>query len=120
MISDTETGNSLERDGISAQFRTRAEADMAIEHLVQEYGIESHFIYAEPAGEDNSSGTQVSGGDHACATPSHLDRADAPLHGVIQLTVLMRHEVPASAKASLQSIVMQDLEDCGAFNLEAF
>lgn len=120
MIRGMPNGNGQERDGVSAQFRTRAETDLAIEHLVQEFGIESCFIYAEPSGEENSAGTQINGGDHACAMPSHSDRADAPLHGAIQLTVLMRHESGSRAARSLQSMVMQDLESCGAFNLEAF
>lgn len=101
-----------EQDGATAIFRTRAEADLAIEHLAQEYGVNSSFIYAEPVGDENRSGMEASGGDHASASPSHADRADAPLHGAIRLTVLFEHEQSPH--------VEQALRECGGLAVEEF
>jgi len=101
-----------EQDGVSAIFRTRAEVDLAVEHLAQEYGLNSSFIYVEPVGDENSSGIETSGGDHVSGSPSHPDRADAPLHGAIRLTVLFEHEHVAHVEHALR--------EYGGLNVEAF
>ncbi|MBW8755319.1 MAG: hypothetical protein JF595_14445 [Sphingomonadales bacterium] len=101
-----------ELDGLTAVFRTRADADLAIEHLAQEYGIDPAFIYVEPVADENSAGTEPSGGDHACAAPSHQARPDAPLRGVIRLTVPVAHENLA--------ILTNALKDTGARDIEVF
>ena len=101
-----------ELDGISAFFATRAEADRAIEHLTQEYGIDPAFIYVEPVAEENSAGIAASGGDHAGGAPSHAERHDAPLHGALQLTVPVEH-------ANL-ALLREALQDAGAMAIEVF
>lgn len=101
-----------EQDGVCALFRTRAEADLAVEHLAQEYGLNPAFIYLEPIGDENSAGVEPSGGDHASGAPTHPDRADAPLHGAIRLTVLFEHEHLAHVEHALR--------DCGGLDVEAF
>lgn len=105
-------GITRELDGVTAVFRARADADLAIEHLAQEYGIDPAFIYVEPVEDENSAGVVASGGDHAAGAPSHRERPDAPLHGTIQLTVPVRHgALPMLVKA---------LEDSGAVDIEIF
>jgi hypothetical protein len=100
-----------ELDGVCATFPTREGADLAIEHLVQEYGIDRAFIYVEPAEDENSSGLETSGGDHA-SKAGHGERVDAPLHGVIELTVACRAEKVGVVKTAL--------EDTGAMKIEVF
>ncbi|QJU60183.1 hypothetical protein HL653_22760 [Sphingomonas sp. AP4-R1] len=48
---------------VSGTFPSRREAELAIEHLVQEYGINRSDIFVEPIGSDNSSGQSPSGAD---------------------------------------------------------
>ena len=99
-------------DGLSGVFRTREQADLAVEHLVQEYGVEPSFIYVEPVEDENSSGNSVSGGDHASGDPGRGDRADAPLNGAIGVTVPITAEsLPKLRKA---------FEDAGAVKIETF
>lgn len=50
---------------ISGAFATREAADRAIEHLVQELGLDRTDIFVEPQSEDNSAGTSRSGSDAA-------------------------------------------------------
>lgn len=107
-----DNGLRQELDGLTAVFRTRADADLAIEHLAQEYGIDPAFIYVEPVAEANSAGTEPSGGDHASGAPSHGERPDAPLHGAIQVTVPVKHE-------SLQRMT-DALREAGALEIELF
>ena len=104
--------DTRELDGITAVFRSRADADLAIEHLAQEYGIDPAFIYVEPVADENSAGTVPSGGDRAALGPSHADRPDAPLHGAIQLTV--------SFARNDQYVLRSALKEYGALDIEQF
>jgi hypothetical protein len=108
-------GGSRDRrthDGVSAIFPTREQADLAVEHLVQEFGIDRALIYVEPAADENSAGELVSGGDHASGERSSASRSDAPLHGAIEVTV------PSTIERF--PIIQRALRDVGARRIEAF
>lgn len=53
---------------ITGSFSTRRDAEMAVEHLVQEYGLDRSRVQVRPAGEANTSGDVASGAD---ATERH-------------------------------------------------
>lgn len=74
-------------DGISAMFGSRREADLAVEHLVQEHGIERDVIFVQAAGETGTTGTRVVGADASSGGTTTRERTDAPLNGEIKLTV---------------------------------
>jgi hypothetical protein len=105
-----EPGPRKELDGLCAIFATREGADLAVEHLVQEYGIDSAFIYVEPLAGENSAGVEASGGDAASEAPGHGTRPDAPLHGAIQVTVPVRHERVAALTEALCAVGAQKVE----------
>lgn len=86
---------------ISATFATREAADLAVEHLVQQYGISRPDIFVRSIADQNSTGSQVSRGD--------VDRSDAPLEGEI--------EVSADIPANQISTVQRGLGDAGAIRL---
>ena len=82
-------------DAISATFETRRSAELAIEHLVQEHGIDRKDISVDAEGSANSSGTVRSGADAAPASGSNAEpklegaihirvRRDASKHGVVE------------------------------------
>jgi hypothetical protein len=48
---------------IKALFPSRREVELAVEHLVQEYGMERTDIFIEPAGSENSAGEEPAGAD---------------------------------------------------------
>lgn len=98
-------------DGLAAIFRTREAADLAIEHLVQEYHVDRAAIFAEPVDERNSSGLEASGGDAASGDPGSRIRRDAALNGAIRVTVAAgRHEV---------GLLRKSLQDVGAVEVQA-
>ena len=101
-----------ELDGLFAIFRSRGDANLAIEHLAQEYGIDPAFIYVEPVAGQNSAGLEPSGGDHAAGKTGHGDRADAPLHGAIQLNVPVAHD--------RLDVIEQAIKEVGAIAIERF
>jgi hypothetical protein len=72
---------------LAALFSTRGAADLAVERLVQERGVDRSFIFLEPVEDSNSSGAQVSGGDAPSGDDGSRERTDAPLNGAIRLTV---------------------------------
>ncbi len=48
---------------IAAEFNTRRDAEMSVEHLVQEYGLDRSAISIVPVTDENSAGTQIAGSD---------------------------------------------------------
>ena len=48
---------------ITALFAQRRDAEMAVEHLVQEHGIDRSAVQIMAASVANSAGTEVAGGD---------------------------------------------------------
>jgi hypothetical protein len=88
-------------DGLSAIFPTREQADLAVEHLVQEYRVDRALIYVDPIGEANSAGTTVSGGDHASGRTGSHDRIDGSLHGAIEVTVPLGQDNEAILRRAL-------------------
>lgn len=70
---------------VSAIFQTREAADYAIEHLVQQHGLNRADIFAEPQGNDNTAGTRPSGGD--------ANKGDAPSEPALQGAVRVSADV---------------------------
>ncbi len=88
---------------IRAIFETRAAADMAVEHLVQQHGIARPDIFIQSATAENTAGTSPSGGD---ASHEEGARSDAPLGGEI--------EVSADIAASRIAAVRRSFGEAGA------
>jgi len=73
---------------IVAQFDTRRGAELAVEHLVQEHGIDRSDIFVRPLGDGNSSGVRPSGADiERSAGGSAEQRGDPELAGPIEISV---------------------------------
>lgn len=49
---------------VAAEFETRRQAEMTVEHLSQEHGIDPGAISIVPVAAKNSAGTQIDGSDH--------------------------------------------------------
>ncbi len=69
---------------LTATFKTRQEAELAVEHLVQQHGISRPDIFVQSATAANTAGSEPSGGD---VTGDGLTREDAPLNGEIEVSV---------------------------------
>ena len=68
---------------LTASFDTRREAEMTVERLVQEQGIDRAAIVIATAGDDNSAGEEVAGAD----TGAPGSDEDAALNGRVTVTV---------------------------------
>jgi len=81
---------------LTAQFETRREAEMTIERLVQEHGIERTDIFVVAAGQENTAGAETAGSDAKAGEPSEDERHDAALNGAIEVSVDLEDDAKAS------------------------
>lgn len=72
---------------ITGYFDTRRDAEMTVEHLVQDHDLDRNRVQTMAEGEENSSGTVISGADAADAA-----EGDAP-EGLRQGRIVVRAEV---------------------------
>lgn len=97
---------------IKALFPSRREVELAVEHLVQEYGIERTDIFIEPAGFDNSAGEAPAGADIESGHPGEQPDADgAAYEGKIQVSVDMNEDESEAVTKAFQEL--------GAFQVSA-
>jgi hypothetical protein len=71
---------------IIGQFETRRQAELAVEHCVQEYGIDRADIFIQPAGEENSAGSRLAGADAESGHPGVDKRGNPALEGSIEVS----------------------------------
>lgn len=97
---------------LKGQFETRREAEMTVERLVQEYGVDRSAIIVAAAGDENSAGVERAGSDEPSGAPSKELRHDAALEGVILVMVELDNDVQAeevrAAFAEFGADTMQD------------
>ena len=72
---------------IIGSFATRREAEIAVEHLVQEHGIARTDIFIQAAGTANSPGSKIAGADIESGHPG-VDKSGQPeLAGEVEVSV---------------------------------
>ncbi|MGI3903406.1 MAG: hypothetical protein ACRYGP_19925 [Janthinobacterium lividum] len=72
---------------ISAEFETRRDAEVTVEHLVQEYGLDRRAISIVSVADQNSVGTEVAGSDLEDGEPKHDPATHPPLAGRLKVSV---------------------------------
>lgn len=72
---------------VSAEFDTRRDAEMTVEHLVQEYGLDRRAISIVSVADRNSVGTEVAGSDLEDGEPKHDTTSRPPLAGRLRVSV---------------------------------
>jgi hypothetical protein len=88
---------------LKTTFATRRDAELAVERLVQEHGVERSDIFVAPEGRVNSAGESVSGSDNSTAAPTEAGRSDAALNGRIEVSVDLQEDALASVVAGVFS-----------------
>lgn len=86
---------------IERTFATRRQAELAIEHLVQEHGFERTDIFVAPEGQENSAGEDVGGADRA--TIAEDERDDAAMESRIVVSIDLEDESMAETVESVFS-----------------
>ena len=86
---------------IVATFETRRDAETAVEHLVQEHGVERANIFVRARGTANSAGIRPAGADVESGHLSSDERGRPKVAGPIELSVQCRPEQSAKVEATL-------------------
>lgn len=94
---------------ITGFFNTRREAEMTVERLVQDHGLDRNSVQAMAEGEENSSGTVLSGADAADAASGEQPE------GVRRDRIVVRAEVGDE----LLEVAMASFRECNAAELKA-
>lgn len=74
---------------VTGLFETRRQAEMTIERLVQEYGVDRAAITVTAAGDANTVGVERAGSDDPGPLAAEEGRDDAPLAGAVRLDVAL-------------------------------
>lgn len=94
---------------LTGRFETRRDAELAIEHLVQEQGIDRDRISLLPLGAQNTVGTRIAGSDAPAGQAGTRERDDAALHGAVEISV--------SLPGGKAEVVRRTLVEAGARDL---
>lgn len=97
---------------LTAKFDTRREAEMTVERLVQEHGLDRAKISIAAAGDENTAGEDVAGSDNEAGGPSPEQRDDAALNGQVMVSVELADD--AAATAVREAFAEFDAEDVAA------
>src|SRR5689334_12787258 len=84
---------------ITAEFSVRREAELAVEHLVQEYGVDRKAVQVAAAGAENTAGVVPSGADRDASTGEPEASAT---HGRIKVSVSVDDAIADRAEAALR------------------
>jgi hypothetical protein len=96
---------------LTAHFDTRREAEMTVERLVQEYGIDRQSIAIAAAGPRNSAGVEEAGADIGAGEPSSDERSDAPLNGAIAVSVEVDDDMEATVRTAFAEFDASDVAE---------
>lgn len=74
-------------NSITGSFETRRDAEMAVERLVQEFGVERSDIFIAAEGAQNSAGVEVDGSDSSTIPSGEEARDDGAHAGAVKVSV---------------------------------
>ena len=94
---------------IVARFDTRRDAETAVEHLVQEHGIDRADIFVRAPGVANTAGSRAAGADIESGHAGVEKRGQTELAGPIEVSV--------ECEAGRATLVKSTLEKDGATSL---
>ena len=96
---------------VFAYFDSRRDAELALEHLIQERGIERTDVFLRARGEANSAGTRPAGADVESGHPGVEKHGKPKLEGEIELSV--------DCDEIKQDMVLKTLKDAGGKKLRS-
>lgn len=91
-------------------FPTRREVEIAVEHLVQDHGLERTDIFVQPAADENSAGETIVGADAESGHPgADTDAEGAAYNGPLTVSVDLNED--------RQQVVEQAFREAGATDI---
>lgn len=96
---------------VVATFDNRRDAELAVEHLIQERGIQRTDVFLQARGPANTAGVKAAGADVESGHPGVEKRGTPKLDGEIELSV--------DCHGSQPDMVLKTLKDSGAKTVRA-
>lgn len=87
---------------IVARFETRRDAEIAVEHLVQEYAVARTDIFIRAKGESNSAGVKAAGADVESGHRPQ-ERGSPQLGGEIEVSIDCHGSEPQVVRKALEA-----------------
>jgi hypothetical protein len=87
---------------ITANFDTRRDAETAVEHLVQEHGINRADVFVRAAGKANTAGVRAAGSDLESGHPGVEKHGKPELSGSIEVSVDCHNDKATIVKSALE------------------
>jgi hypothetical protein len=84
---------------ITARFAVRREAELAVEHLVQDYGLDRSAGEVTTEGSENTAGTVPSGAD---TDPATGEPEASARHGMIIVSAMVEDTVADKAEKAMR------------------
>ena len=88
---------------LCGRFATRREAELAVEHLVQDHGVDRNAVTILAAGAENSAGTEAAGADTESGHPGVEKDGDPQLAGMIEVRV----DCDAGARGQVEAVLRE-------------
>lgn len=82
---------------VSGQFASRRDAELAVEHVVQEHGIDREDVFIQAVGSANSAGTKPAGADTQSGHPGVKKDGAPALNGEVEVSVDCHEQTKARA-----------------------
>lgn len=98
----------MERTVIGS-FPTRRQAEIAVEHLVQEHGIARTDVFIQAPGSANSAGSEIAGADLESGHPGVAKRGSPELKGAIEVSVDCHDDKAPVVEAAFRDAGAQQL-----------
>lgn len=96
---------------LKASFDTRREAEMTIERLVQQFGIDRSAVFVTAEGSDNTTGVEEAGSDTEAGNPTPPSRDDAELAGRVLVSVDLDDEsLAGEVRSAFSEFDASDIE----------
>ena len=87
---------------ITGHFATRREAELAVEHLVQDHGVARTDVFVQASGAANSAGSRAAGADVHSGHPGVGKSGKPELEGEIEVSVDCHADDPEVVEAILK------------------
>lgn len=88
---------------ISANFKSRRDAEMAVEHIVQDHGLDRNAVDIGPASNENTAGTEAARADVEDGHLKSGTEGEPALAGKVKVSVLVDDAIAEKVISSFRT-----------------
>jgi len=88
---------------VSAEFASRRDAETAVEHLVQEHGVDRNAVTIGPVSDENSAGTEAARADIEDGERKQGSDGDPALAGRIRVSAEVADDKVEAVNAAFET-----------------